>query len=277
MTIGERRESMPADDQVLLAEVAALGEFFRVDPARAAHPQGTDRLADLYAGDPALLDHIRVATDRLGSSELRVGGSILFQGLAARLWSPVVATALAYDRVLTLPPTTTCWHPTQNGGRLQATDPHLDPAGADPATRPAAVVRAVVDLHLVPLVAAVSGWVRLPAALLWGNAASALVGSLGVLVRARPSHREAATRLLRALLVDPSRDPHDGDPLGGDSAAEYPLAEGGALTEPSSADAPSADRTGLPGFVRSSCCLYYRIPGGGLCGDCPLSSTPTLR
>jgi hypothetical protein len=24
------------------------------------------------------------------------------------------------------------------------------------------------------------------------------------------------------------------------------------------------------GFVRNSCCLMYRIPGAGLCGDCVL-------
>jgi hypothetical protein len=23
-------------------------------------------------------------------------------------------------------------------------------------------------------------------------------------------------------------------------------------------------------FRRRSCCLYYRLPGGGYCGDCPL-------
>ncbi|TDC62491.1 hypothetical protein E1200_25580, partial [Actinomadura sp. GC306] len=23
---------------------------------------------------------------------------------------------------------------------------------------------------------------------------------------------------------------------------------------------------------RSNCCLYYRVPGGGMCGDCGLSS-----
>ena len=27
---------------------------------------------------------------------------------------------------------------------------------------------------------------------------------------------------------------------------------------------------GPPRFVRNTCCLYYRIPGAGLCGDCVL-------
>jgi ferric iron reductase protein FhuF len=25
-----------------------------------------------------------------------------------------------------------------------------------------------------------------------------------------------------------------------------------------------------PDFLRNSCCLYYRLPDGGLCGDCVL-------
>jgi ferric iron reductase protein FhuF len=25
-----------------------------------------------------------------------------------------------------------------------------------------------------------------------------------------------------------------------------------------------------PGFVRNSCCLFYRVPGAGLCADCIL-------
>ncbi|WP_307845510.1 (2Fe-2S)-binding protein [Planomonospora sp. ID67723] len=25
-----------------------------------------------------------------------------------------------------------------------------------------------------------------------------------------------------------------------------------------------------PFFVRRTCCLYYRVPGGGMCGDCVL-------
>ncbi|PQM44543.1 Glutamate--cysteine ligase EgtA [Mycobacterium talmoniae] len=30
-------------------------------------------------------------------------------------------------------------------------------------------------------------------------------------------------------------------------------------------------------YRRLSCCLYYRTPGGGLCGDCALTKKPTPR
>ncbi|MGW4250864.1 (2Fe-2S)-binding protein, partial [Streptomyces californicus] len=29
-----------------------------------------------------------------------------------------------------------------------------------------------------------------------------------------------------------------------------------------------------PAFRRRSCCLYWRCPGGGLCGDCVFDSAP---
>jgi ferric iron reductase protein FhuF len=30
------------------------------------------------------------------------------------------------------------------------------------------------------------------------------------------------------------------------------------------------DRSGSSVFRRTTCCLYYRLPDGGLCGDCAL-------
>jgi ferric iron reductase protein FhuF len=30
----------------------------------------------------------------------------------------------------------------------------------------------------------------------------------------------------------------------------------------------------LAGSRRTTCCLYYRVPGGGLCGDCVLDRVP---
>ncbi|MGG7569367.1 (2Fe-2S)-binding protein [Streptomyces sirii] len=41
------------------------------------------------------------------------------------------------------------------------------------------------------------------------------------------------------------------------------------LTTPQLRDSGTLDPT-VPAFSRRSCCLYYRAPGGGLCGDCVL-------
>lgn len=254
-----------ADVAAVLAETAALGAYFHVDLVPPPDVPGvpdasvvrTDApsepsLADLYAGDPALRADIHETARRLGTPEARVGGSILFQGLAARLWSPVLAAAVLYDRALVLPPRTTWWSLRRDGGRLRTAGPTLGEHGAAGARE---VVRSVVDSHLVPLVAAIRAEAQVPAALLWGNAASALLGSAGVLVRARPDRGPAAAAVVEALF------------------AEDPLATAGRLSRPAEGGRPSAG-IALPRLVRASCCLYYRVPGGGLCGDCALTSIP---
>ena len=109
---------------------------------------------------------------------------------------------------------------------------------ADPAALAELSYRVVVAGHLEPLALPLGGEVA--EGLLWGNAASAMAGALGVLVRARPGLRDRATALAAALL------------------AHGRLADTGQL---------GVTGEGL-GFRRRSCCLYYRLPGGALCGDC---------
>jgi hypothetical protein len=243
------------DDGSLLAALAPIGAYFTVD--RVVDEPPDPPLAELYAGHPALLDHIHQVAAILRTTELRVGASILVQGLAARLWSVVVASALLFDRVPDLAPATTWWAPQRNGGRLRvyASSIRSDATPAvPPNARPDAppvdhsrhgdvVRRRVVETHLVGLVTAVQGHVKVPDVLLWGNAASALVGSMGVLVGARPDLEAAGEHLVETLLSRP--------PLHG-----------------------TGEPPALTGFVRTSCCLYYRVPGGSLCGDCPLTRQP---
>jgi hypothetical protein len=268
-------------DGSLLAALAPLGEYFTVD--RVPDEPSDPPLAELYAGHPRLRDYIHQVATALRTDEDRVGASILVQGLAARLWSVGVASVLFYDHVPDLAPAATWWAPRHHGGRLRildrpdlsgapdpsdgpdpsdATDPTEGPdpsgvpdlPGADLPVLPIlehsthsargdAVHHDVVATHLVGLIDAVRTHVKLPATLLWGNAASALVGTVGVLVGVRPALEPAGARLVADLLTRP------------------PLAGVG--------EAPT-----LTGFVRNSCCLYYRVPGGGLCGDCPLHRKP---
>ena len=79
---------------------------------------------------------------------------------------------------------------------------------------------------------------------LLGNLASAVNGSLRMAAASRPD-RAAAAGALRARLLDHR-----------------------ALVD-----------AALPGepFVRRSCCLYYRLPGGGYCGDCVLAPANKRR
>lgn len=175
----------------------------------------------------------------MGTDEARVAASTVHLGLAARLWSPVVGCALRYGLV-----------PDLTGVRYRAADgtPVLPAprAGGVPVHGLAdAVYESVVRGALRPLHEAVHRHVKVADGLLWGNAAAALMGALHVLVAADPAASRPARRLADDLL---SRDPLRGR---------------GRFTG-----------TGLA-FRRASCCLYYRVPGGGLCGDCPLDRRPT--
>lgn len=115
------------------------------------------------------------------------------------------------------------------------------PAGT-PVDSPDALYRVVVGEHLQPLAAGLR--VNLAPALLAGNIASALVGAARALVAARPDLHDATVETTRSLL---------------DTGV---LVGSGVLTGPQL------------GFRRRSCCLFYRLPEGSLCGDCVLHRAP---
>ncbi|MFE0701650.1 (2Fe-2S)-binding protein [Streptomyces sp. NPDC058872] len=198
-------------------------------------------LARLYAGeDGPLTARVDRVAARLGAAERRVGASVAHLGLAARLWSVTLGPAALYGRFPALDPDELFWD-----GSLVAPD---DLWWAGSATRPATVdeLRAAVQqAHLVPLHAALHRGGRIAPRLLWGNAGSALVGALRELTRwarsrGRPEVAERAAVLASGLL--------DHSDLAGTVRG--------------------------PGLRRTSCCLYYRAPGGGLCGDCVFDHAP---
>ncbi|GII79556.1 hypothetical protein Sru01_45380 [Sphaerisporangium rufum] len=268
-----------------LAEVSAFGPYFAVEPAgtgrttgpgerdghgdgdgrgRAAGPGGAGwagaagdggdgwrPMAELATDTAALRARIADFARRLGTGEPRVAASILFQGLAARLWSPVVGTVTARGLVPVDAAGCLRWRPAATGPlplRAAAGGGWLAVPADLPAGRVAGLVYdAVVPGLLAPLADAVRDVVKIPAAVLWGNAASALAGTLRTLPPVRPDLGPAAARLVAGVVR-----------LG-------LLAGTGEPAEP----AP-----GVHFFVRTSCCLYYRVPGGGLCDDCALVRPP---
>ncbi|TMR07062.1 iron reductase [Actinomadura soli] len=209
----------------VLREVARLGPYFEIgigDGGPACGP---------FPGEPARLGALTADyAERLGTGERRVAASLLFQGLAARLWSPVVAAA-ARGIVPELAGLRWCWAPGEAIAlRVGA------PSGwrVDEAAEAAALIwPMVMDGLLKPLRDAMSTFVGLADGLVWGNAASALVGGLNV------GPPDTARRAVVLELL--AREPLTG-------AGEF----------------------GPGGYVRRSCCLYYRVPGGGMCGDCSL-------
>ena len=233
-------------DQVI-ADVSEIGGYFHLYTADA--PPGPWRpLSRLLTDTGAMADRIAVTTERLGTPEPRVAASVLHLGIAARLWSPVLGSAVVHRVLLD-------W--TADG--LEGKD---TPGGPLPLRLPAPSGQPVPDLSQVaePLYRAVSalleqladlilGQVKIAPRLLWGNAASALGGTVRALARERPEYAADALALGDRILG-----------LG------Y-LRGAGGFAEP----AP-----GRLFFTRTSCCLYYRIPGGGKCGDCVLLD-PAVR
>ena len=197
-------------------------------------------LAELYgpAGVADLDELVGHHARRLRTAELRVAASLLFQGIAARLWSPVLGCAPA-RLVPDLDPRLLRWW------RASPLGLHLDrPAGwvaSDPAQHAELAARTVLEANLRPLGCALRRRVRIAEGLLWGNAASALVGA----ARVADSRGDVLRALVATLL--------DREPLRGSTT---PLPAGGPLA-----------------VRRRSCCLYYRVPAGDLCGDCALLTT----
>jgi hypothetical protein len=214
-------ERSPAE---LLAEIATIGGYFAMTAGRPGSSDAVS-LAELQSGGEALGRAVAFVGGRLSTGDQRVAASIFFQGLAARLWSPVAA-AHVLGAGIGFAPARTWWHPTDGCG----TD---DPGHGS--------VDDVWPELLGPLATTIRSQVGLSAHILRGNAASALVGSLAVLGRTRPELARSCGELARAQL------------------ATGPLAGTGDFHD---------DR-----FVRRSCCLYYRVPGGGLCGDCVLAKS----
>lgn len=204
-------------------------------------PSGATALADLYgpAGAVDLDELIDHHARRLRTTQRRVAASLLFQSIAARLWSPVIGSVLA-GIVPDLDPAHLHWWRASPLGLRAAV-----PTGwvtADPAQHAELAMRTVVAANLRPLGHALRRTVRIAEGLLWGNAASALLGA----ARVADPDGDVTLTLVRALL--------DREPLRGSTA---PLPPGG----------PLAAR-------RRSCCLYYRVSTGSLCGDCALRTAP---
>lgn len=215
-----------------LAEATRLGGYFAIASGDA--PPGSWQPAqDAYRQGLAGL--VAETSQAIGAGEIRVAASTLHLGLAARLWSAPLACALRRGIVPDLGPL------RLSGGlplRLWLPPPAAGWRGSDDRELAGLLRRVVLTGQLVPLAAGLLG--QPAAGLLRGNAAAAMIGSLIVLTSAEPQLATRARLLADLLLAAPE------------------LAGAGRLTG-----------QGLA-FRRSSCCLYYRVPGGGLCADCSL-------
>ncbi|MEO3973767.1 (2Fe-2S)-binding protein [Streptomyces sp. CAU 1734] len=205
-------------------------------------PAGGVPLARVYAGDTApLTRRVDIVAARHEPPERRVAASIAQLGLAARLWSIALGAAVLHSRIPDLDPARLHWYPD----RTTPDDLWLSRADPLPATA-AALREAVQSAHLDPLADALRRDTRISRQLLRGNSGSALAGAVRQIEEwARGAGRPDAAARARAL------------------AAEI-------FTGP-----PLAGTVHGPRMRRRSCCLYYRAPRGGLCGDCVFDRPPS--
>jgi hypothetical protein len=211
---------------VELSQASSYGGFFALTvggDAAGWHPVGQS-----YAD--GFLDLIEATLQRYGTTELRVGASLVYLGHAARLWSPVLACALGHGVV----PDLADLQRADDGAQLRMPEPVGEPLTEPPS--PELLYRIVVHDQMEPLAAGLP--VKLAPGLLSGNIASALVGAARALLSVRPDLRQSIVGITKALL--------DTGELTGSG-----VVTGGDLD-----------------FRRRSCCLFYRTPGGSLCGDC---------
>lgn len=225
-------------------QLGSVNGFFAL---RAGEPSGSAGghvpLSRVYGGDTApLAFRIDKVAARLRAPERRVAASIAHLGIVARLWSVALGSAALYDAV-----------PDLSADRL-----HWDPDGSSPddlrltavTTLPATAetLRETVQQgHLLPLAEAFRRDGNISPQLLWGNAGSALAAADTQIRRwarekQRPDVGERSAAIASGLFAHPD------------------LKSTGSL------------RAGA--FRRNSCCLYYRCPDGGLCGDCVFDSAP---
>ena len=230
-----------------LRAAAAVGPYFAWEPW--SDGAGWRPLTELTGGD-VLAERVAAArTALIGMFGLaeddvpeRVIASVTFLGVASRLLSPPLGAA-ALGGVLPVPrPDQLWWRPVPGGPWpiAYSGEPNsADLIGGD-------FTGGIVDGLVAPVLRAFRDRFVLSPQVLWGNVASALAGAAGMLASGRPEAGEAAGALVERVLAVP------------------PLAGTGTLVRPDPANARRF-------LVRHNCCLYYRIPGGGTCGDCVLT------
>ncbi|MFJ8079369.1 (2Fe-2S)-binding protein [Streptomyces sp. NPDC096205] len=235
-----------------LAALRPLGAFFTVRTllgSAGETPRRSPTLAHAYGfvTSELCVNPLTFRVDKVAAAlrapEPRIAASVAHLGLAARLWSIALGCAVRYGRLPDLDPRLLHWDPDASA----PDELWLAELRPGPPADAAALADAVLLGHLEPLAAALRAEHRLAPGLLRGNAASALAGAAREVDRwARAEGSPATGERARALAAELL-----GHPL---------LAGTGTLTGTS--------------FRRRSCCLYYRLPGGGVCGDCCFTTPP---
>jgi hypothetical protein len=222
-----------------LADVDTLGGFFALSTGPAEGVDPSWRPLDELTGD--VLDaRIDAIAEQLGGIQRRIAGSLLALSVSARMTALVLGSAALHGVVPRLHDRLR-WRPW-SGGPAPLWLPEPEPLENDDLATTAAEE---IDRSLRPTLESIGSLAAVSDQVLWGNVASSVGGALRVLLTERPQAGPGAGEFATAVVGKP--------PLAGLGefvpAPEHP--------------------TGIR-FERRTCCLFYRVPGGGTCGDCVL-------
>lgn len=242
-----------------LAAAARLGPYFAWlphDGDSGRQPLGTLTDPEVVAGRVEVARQTLCRMSGLGPDRIeeRAVASTVFLGLASRLLSPMLAAVALTDTVPLPDPARMWWQPV-GGGPVPITVrdlPAADCAGQDATEVAGLLTRAGVRVLVEPVLEVFRARFALSPQVLWGNVASALGGAVSMIADHAPGSAARGATVVGEMLAGP------------------PLAGMATLTRPD----PARDRWFL---VRRNCCLYYRIPGGGFCGDCVLTPDDARR
>lgn len=223
-----------------LVTSSALGEFFAIDP----EPRSGEWLRLAALSEPAVIEARVVATESaiatmagLGQADIapRVAASTVSLGIFARVLAAAFGAFIVTGILPELSLESLWWQPVLGGAVPLSLDPvpGFRPAGDAGEAFGSVVLRGVI----APLVSAFEEAGVSPVVLL-GNVASALGGAARMIATARPDLATAAWSFVEELL-------------------RQPMLRGTATV-------------GAGELRRNSCCLFYKVPGGGYCGDCVL-------
>ncbi|WP_029106967.1 (2Fe-2S)-binding protein [Mycobacterium sp. URHD0025] len=227
--------------------LAQLGEFFVLPAAADASWMP---ISSLLSDAAAIRDFAYLTRAAIASSmgidptevSIKAAASSVHLSIAARLLSPVVGAAVCQHAVPLLVADSVYWQrDSSHRPRLGVT--RLDWVAVNSSEHAASLITdSLVGDVLRPLSEIMRSATGVSPQVLWGNIASAANGAVTVLSMSRPHDERRGRALIASLLAV--------RPLSG--AAEFVDGR----------------------FMRRNCCLYYRIPGGGYCGDCVLASAP---
>jgi len=235
-------------DRGLPARLAELGEYFALpEPTGSGWLAFPRLLEDQVLGELVARTRSAIAASAQCADSVispRLAASSLHLGIAARLLSPGIGAAVAFSALPAL---------TTTSVRVHITDTHTPRFAmtgvawsevADTTAAAGALGRSVLVV-LTELGRALHALVGLSPQVSRGNLISAANGAVTVMALTRPQLRTPGRTLIRELL--------EIEPLCGTGHFE-------------------GDQ-----LIRRSCCLFYQVPGAGLCGDCVLADATSVQ